>query len=162
MMNSTSVINETRHCCRAGTHWLLVTSQEVWHDLQYSSFWPFQNKRDAERPAVSSEAVVYLIGGGNGQPSLAGRVSFAERGSSIKESEASRLLPGFRAAYSRKIAATNASPHVAFREIVPYMTFIKNKNNWGLYLRRPIRQVPAEDFHRLVDELENQARRHPR
>jgi len=41
---------------------------------------------------------------------------------------------------------------IPFKSLVPEMSFIKNKNKWMAYLRTAMREIPEDDYQRIVKE----------
>lgn len=54
------------------------------------------------------------------------------------------------------LIAEDKSQEIDIRKILTDLTFIENKERWGLYLRTTIREIPKEDFEMIRSELMKQ------
>jgi hypothetical protein len=131
------------------THWLAVATAENCAALARLGH-PFYALQTAPRVAPGDRCILYRSGKSRG---FIGEFEFVA--APISESIRLTDVRPFAFRLPWKLVATREDAPIGIEPLVKNLSFIKNKNNYGMTLRTPFRSIEKVDFDHLSHLLRN-------
>ena len=134
------------------TYWLCVTNEENWEVIKRNNIWgvPKARRKTLQKVEKGDKLVIYLKEErieGELRPS---RIVAVYEVSSKPFEDASRTLLGEYPYRVRIKPIKIFKKPVEFRPLIPKLNFIKNKQNWNAYVRVCMKEIPEEDFEKII------------
>jgi predicted RNA-binding protein len=130
-------------------YWLCVTSPENWKVILKKRIWGVTERyRDKIERVKPGDFLIFYV-----KPKkLAGIFKAVTK--PFKDEEEIFIGTGF---WEGKIFPYRIKlhpylipkAHVAFEEMIPRLTFIRNKRVWGVYFRKQMQSISSEDFQKI-------------
>ena len=132
-------------------YWLCVTNKDNWKIIQKKKIWgvPKNKKGIMSRVKIGDDLIFYV------KPKKIGGVLKAASESFESEKKIFRPITDesiFTNRITLKEVLVPKNP-INVRKLVPKLSFIKNKEKWGWYLRGTMRLIPKEDYEIIKSAL---------
>lgn len=140
-------------------YWLCVTSEDNWNVIKDRLVWGVSEKfrKTIRRVKPGDKFVFYVVQTKKGNEIIPSRVVgvFEAVSEAYKESSKvfkSRIVGG-KAIYPYRVKLKPIKifdKPIEFKQLIPKLSFIMNKDKWTGYVRLPMREIPEEDFQLIT------------
>lgn len=144
--------------------WLCITTNENWNAIKAKEIWAVKesDQKKLDRLTIRDLLVFYVKQRSDNDNIVGPQIKAVFQVDSTPFHDSTKLLPDSipreRFTYRVRIKPVIvAREGVDFKEIVPKIGFIKNKEKWFLYLQTAMRSIPKRDFDLLLSALESKA-----
>ena len=129
-----------------------ISAIDITKTLLDKGFWAFSDSAPVKEKLDIGDRILFYVGGKNRHYFIAYGVVKSKVGLANKEQEAilDNLSIGF---FNKTIAVEKVHWFTEPIELIPLkneLSFIADKKNYGLSLRLPVREIPKEDFNKIV------------
>jgi predicted RNA-binding protein len=136
-------------------YWLCVTNQENWEVIKERNIWGVEerHRNTISKVKPGDRLLIYVMGTKKENESLSPRIVAVYEAVSEVFIDSSRIFKG--KVYPLRIRlrpiAVFSKP-LDFRELVPRLSFIKNKRFWAGHIRgKAMREIPKGDFETVLE-----------
>jgi predicted RNA-binding protein len=136
-------------------YWLCVTNQENWEVIKERNIWGVEerHRNTISKVKPGDKLLIYVMGTKKDDESLLPRIVAVYEAVSEVFIDSSRIFKG--KVYPLRIRlrpiAVFSKP-LDFRELVPRLSFIKNKRFWVGHIRgKAMREIPKGDFETVLE-----------
>jgi predicted RNA-binding protein len=136
-------------------YWLCVTNQENWEVIKERNIWGVEerHRNTISKVKPGDRLLIYVMGTKKDDESLSSRIVAVYEAVSEVFIDSSRIFKG--KVYPLRIRlrpiAVFSRP-LDFRELVPKLSFIKNKRFWVGHIRgKAMREIPKGDFETVLE-----------
>jgi predicted RNA-binding protein len=136
-------------------YWLCVTNQENWKVVKEKDIWGVEerHRNTISKVKPGDKLLIYVMGTKKDDESLPPRIVAVYEAVSEVFIDSSRIFKG--KVYPLRIRlrpiAVFSKP-LDFRELVPRLSFIKNKRFWVGHIRgKAMREIPGRDFETVLE-----------
>lgn len=134
-------------------NWLCVTSKNYWEVIKKNSIWAMRTKHSASKASLGDNLLIYLKRELGKDETIPPRIVAVYEVTSevFKDVSILREFP-----YKVRLRPTKIPKQpLNFKRLVPNLSFIKNKQNWGADLRgKAMIKVPEKDFEMIMELME--------
>jgi predicted RNA-binding protein len=136
-------------------YWLCVTNQENWKVIKEKDIWGVEerHRNTISKVKPGDRLLIYVMGTKKENESLSPRIVAAYEAVSEVFIDSSRIFKG--KVYPLRIRLRPIavfSKSLDFRELVPKLSFIKNKRFWVGHIRgKAMREIPGRDFETVLE-----------
>jgi len=132
-------------------------ARAVLHDRLAAGLWPLNKLTPHQRYLVAGDQVLFYVAG-NADPDKHHIVAIAElAGSRVESVKSNDGLPAWIGSKALSYSVPLRKPHwlkepISLRALVPHLSFIQNKKQWGTALQGGITRIPADDFAKIMEK----------
>jgi predicted RNA-binding protein len=136
-------------------YWLCVTNQENWEVIREKNIWGVEerHRNSILKVKPGDKLLIYVMGTKKENETLPPRIVAAYEAISEMFTDSSRIFKG--KLYPLRIRLRPIvifSRLLDFRELVPRLSFIKNKRVWAGYIRgKAMREISKGDFETVLE-----------
>jgi len=136
-------------------YWLCVTNQENWEVIREKNVWGVEerHRNSILKVKPGDRLLIYVMGTKKENETLPPRIVAAYEAISEMFTDSSRLFKGklYPLRIRLRPIAVFSKP-LEFRELVPKLGFIKNKEKWAGHIRgKAMREIPGRDFETVLE-----------
>ena len=136
-------------------YWLCVTNQENWEVIRGRNIWGVEerHKNTISKVKLGDRLLIYVMGTKKENESLSPRIVAAYEAISEVFIDSSRIFKGklYPLRIRLRPIAVFSKP-LDFRELVPRLSFIRNKRMWVGHIRgKAMREIPKGDFETVLE-----------
>ena len=140
-------------------YWLCVTTEENWKVIKEKNVWGVSQKfkKTIQKVKPGDKLIFYLIQTKKGDKIIPSRIVGIFEAVSEAYKESSRIFKSKSKSgeviYPYRVKLRQIKifyPPLDFKQLVPKLSFIKNKNRWTGYVRLPMREIPEKDFQLIA------------
>jgi predicted RNA-binding protein len=136
-------------------YWLCVTNQENWEVIREKNIWGVEerHRNTISKVKLGDKLLVYVMTTKKDNESLPPRIVAAYEAVSEMFTDSSRIFKGkvYPLRISLRPIAVFSKP-LDFRELVPKLSFIKNKRFWVGHIRgKAMREISKGDFETVLE-----------
>jgi predicted RNA-binding protein len=136
-------------------YWLCVTNQENWEVIRERNIWGVEerHRNTISKVRPGDKLLIYVMGTKKENESLSPRIVAVYEAVSEVFIDSSRIFKGkVYPLRIRLIPIAVFSKPLDFRELVPRLSFIKNKRFWVGHIRgKAMREIPKGDFETVLE-----------
>jgi predicted RNA-binding protein len=139
-------------------YWLCVTNQENWEVIREKNIWGVEerHRNSILKVKPGDKLLIYVMGTKNENETLPPRIVAVYEAISEMFTDSSRIFKGklYPLRIRLRPIAVFSKP-LNFRELVPKLSFIKNKRVWVGHIRgRAMREISERDFETVLEATE--------
>jgi len=136
-------------------HWMCITNEKNWNVAKSKRIWGLadRNRKKLESSKVGDYLVFYIkqrrINSKIIRPKIVGIFKVASKPFFDEERIFASLPKKADELYPWRVkieTVTIPKKPLEFKEVVPLLQFIKNKEKWFLYIQTTMRVIPKQDF----------------
>jgi predicted RNA-binding protein len=136
-------------------YWLCVTNQENWEVIKEKNIWGVEerHRNTISKVRPGDKLLIYVMGTKKDNESLPPRIVAVYEAVSEMFTDYSRRFKGklYPLRIRLRPIAIFSKP-LDFRELVPKLSFIKNKRVWAGHIRgKAMREIPKGDFETVLE-----------
>jgi predicted RNA-binding protein len=136
-------------------YWLCVTNQENWEVIKERNIWGVEerHRNTISKVKPGDRLLIYVMGTKKDDESLLPRIVAVYEAVSEVFIDSSRLFKGKVYPLRVRLRPIAIFPKpLDFRELVPRLSFIKNKRFWVGHIRgKAMREIPKGDFETVLE-----------
>jgi len=135
--------------------WLCITNEENWEVIKERNVWGVEERHRNAIAAVKpgDKLLIYVMSSKRDDEILPSRIVAAYEAASEVFRDSERIFKG--KLYPLRIRLRQIavfSRPLNFRELVPELSFIKNKKGWVGHIRgKAMREIPEKDFEMIME-----------
>jgi predicted RNA-binding protein len=136
-------------------YWLCVTNQENWEVIREKNIWGVEerHRNTISKVRPGDKLLIYVMSTKKDNESLPPKIVAAYEAISETFTDSSRIFKGklYPLRIRLRPIAVFSKP-LEFRELVPRLSFIKNKRFWVGHIRgKAMREIPKGDFETVLE-----------
>jgi predicted RNA-binding protein len=136
-------------------YWLCVTNQENWEVIKERNIWGVEerHRNTISKVKPRDRLLIYVMGTKKDNESLPPRIVAVYEAVSEVFIDSSRIFKGKVYPLRIRLRPIVIFPKpLDFRELVPRLSFIKNKRFWVGHIRgKAMREIPKGDFETVLE-----------
>ena len=139
-------------------YWLCVTSEENWKVVREKLVWGVADrfKGTIQRVKPRDKLIFYVMQTKRGKEIIPSRIVGIFEAISEPYRDSTKIFKAYRTEstfpYRVKIKSVKIfDKPLFFKELVPKLSFIKNKQRWSGSLRRAMVEIPKEDYKVIAE-----------
>jgi predicted RNA-binding protein len=136
-------------------YWLCVTNQENWEVIKERNIWGVEerHRNTISKVKPGDRLLIYVMGTKKDDESLSPRIVAVYEAVSEVFIDSSRIFKGKVYPLRIRLRPIVIFPKpLDFRELVPRLSFIKNKRFWVGHIRgKAMREIPKGDFETVLE-----------
>ena len=136
-------------------YWLCVTNQENWEVIKEKNIWGVEerHRNTISKVRPGDKLLIYVMGTKKENETLPPRIVAVYEAVSETFIDSSRRFKGKLYPLRIRLRPIAVFPKpLDFRELVPKLSFIKNKRMWVGHIRgKAMREIPKGDFETVLE-----------
>jgi len=141
-------------------YWICVTTQANWEVVRKHNVWGVSDRfrGTIERVRPGDRLIFYVMQTKMDKEVIPSRIVGIFEATSEVYKDSTPIFKAYKGTHSfpnrvRLKPIKIAEKPVFFKELVPKLSFIKNKQRWSGYLRRAMVEIPKEDYELIERAL---------
>ena len=141
-------------------YWICITNEENWQIIKKSNVWGVSKrwKKNLMQTKSGDHLLFYVMQTKKDREIVPSRIAGIFEAVSEPYTDKEKLFKAHRGneiyPYRIKINPIKiAEKIINFKELVPKLTFIKNKKAWPFSLRTAMRTIPEKDYQLIKNQL---------